>query len=123
MDIHTLDKNIASKVRSEVNCAMTKVKTRVQDAVSTAIESLVILKVELAMKSANASSERNLNGNVLEPDHKDFPGNIDGLQMMASSRINSDTKINETRGNITVEEANFFVNEKNHARQTHTYHI
>ena len=54
--MHTLEQNIVSKVRTEVDKVMTAVKTRVQDAVLTAIESLVFLRVELAMKSANASS-------------------------------------------------------------------
>ena len=68
---------------------MTMVETTVQDAVLTAIEKLVIPRVELAMKSANASSGRIINGDVLEPDQKDFIGNIKGLQMTASSRINT----------------------------------
>ena len=56
VDVHTVVKNIVSKVRNEVDNVMTSVKTRVQDAVLTAIENLVIPRVELAMKSANAPS-------------------------------------------------------------------
>ena len=37
---HTLEENIVSKVRSELNKKMAKVETRFQDAVSTAIEKL-----------------------------------------------------------------------------------
>ena len=55
VDMHTLEKNIVSKVRSEVNSVMTTVETRVQDAVLTAIENLLIPRVEVAMKSINAS--------------------------------------------------------------------
>ena len=107
VDVLTLEENIVSKVRSEEDNVMTSVETRVQDVVLTAIENLVIPKVELAMKSANAHPERSFDGNVLEPDQKDFLGNIEGLQMTGSGRINSDTDLNridETRGNITVEE-------------------
>ena len=45
--------------------------------------------------------------------------------MTASSRINSHTDLNridETRGNITVEEGDLLVNEKNIDRQTHAHH-
>ena len=72
VDVHTVEENIASKVRSDLDCVMTSVETRVQDALLTAIEYLVIPRVELAMKSANAFSERSVDGNVLEPDQRDF---------------------------------------------------
>ena len=77
------------------------------------------------MKLANASSGRSVNDNVLEPDQRDFSGNIEGLQMMASRRINSRTDLNridETPGNFTVEEGDLLVNERNIDRQTHIHH-
>ena len=51
--MHTLEENFVSKVRSQVDKVMTSVGTRVKYAVLTAIEILVIPRVELAMKSAN----------------------------------------------------------------------
>ena len=45
--------------------------------------------------------------------------------MNASSRMNSHTNLNgigETHGNITVEEGDLMVNEKNFDRQTHAHH-
>ena len=85
---------------------MTSVETRVQDAVLTAIENLLITRVELSMKSANVPSGQSVDGNVLEPDHREFLGNFEGLRLTASSRINSHTdlkRIDKTRGDITVE--------------------
>ena len=116
VDVHTIEENSVSKVRSEVANVLTSVETRVQDAVLTAIEILVIPRVELAMKSANAPSERNVDGIVLEPDQRDFLGKIESLRKTASSRINiyTDLKgIDKTRGNNVVEEGDFLVNEKN----------
>ena len=55
-----------------------------------------------------------------------FLGNIEGLQMIASSRINLRTDLNwfdETCSNITVEEGDLSVNERNFDQQTHTHHI
>ena len=64
VDMYTLEENIVSKVRSEVDSVMTTVKTRVQDAVLTVIENLVIPRVELAMKSVTGSSGGIVDGNV-----------------------------------------------------------
>ena len=124
--MHIFEENIVSKVRSEVDCVMTKVENRVQDEVLTVIEILVIPRVELAMKSANVSSGRSVDGNVLELDQRDFLGYIEGLQMTPSSRINSRTglnRINETRGGVAAEGGDLLVNERNIDRQTHTHHI
>ena len=89
VDMHTLEQNIASEVRSEIDSVMTPVETWIQHAVLTAKVSLLILRVPLAMKLANASSARRLDCNFLEPDHRDFSGSIEGLQMTASIKINS----------------------------------
>ena len=56
---------------------MTSVATIVQKAVLTAKEKLKILRVELAVKSANAPSQRNFDGNVFATDQRDFFGNIE----------------------------------------------
>ena len=85
----------------------------------------MIPRVELAMKSANASSGRSVDGNVMEPDRRDFSGQVEGLQINATSKIRSRTdssRINETRGNITVEEGDLMVKEKNIDRQPQTHH-
>ena len=123
VDVHTLEKNIVNKVRSEVDSVMTTVETRVQDAVMTAMENLVIPTVEFAMKSANALSGNGIGSVVLDPDQRDFSVNIEGLQMTASSRINSQTnsnRIGETRDNITVEGSDLLVNKRNFDQQTHS---
>ena len=61
---------------------------------------------------------------MLDPDQRDFSGNIKGPQITASSRINSHTdlnKIDETRDNITREGGDLLVNERSIARQTQTH--
>ena len=58
VDMHTLEKDTISKVLSEVDIMMTAVETRVQDAVLTAKENLLIPRVEAAMMSIIASSGR-----------------------------------------------------------------
>ena len=68
---------------------MTSVENTVQDVVLTAIESLVIRRMELAMKSANAQSEPSVDGTVFEPDWRDFSGDVEGLRMTTYKGINS----------------------------------
>ena len=85
----------------------------------------MIHRVELTMRSANSSSGRSFDGNVLEPGQRDFAGNIDGLQMTASSGMNSHrdlNRIDETRGITTVEAGGLLVNERNIGRETPTHH-
>ena len=81
--------------------------------------------MELAVKSAKAYSGRRVDGNVLEPERRFFSGNVEGLQMTASSRIQSRTDlkgVDETRGNVTVEEGDLVLNERNSDRQLYTHH-
>ena len=71
------------------------------------------------MKSANASSGSGVDSLVRDLDRRDFPGNIEALQMTASNRINSHTDLNrndETRGSFTVEGGIFSVKERNFDR-------
>ena len=80
---------------------------------------------ELATKSVSASTDRGVGSFVLDPDQRDFSGNIEGLQLTVSSRKDSYTvlsRIDETRGYITVEGGDLLVNDRNFERKTHTRH-
>ena len=74
LDMHSLEKNIVNKKRSKLDSVTTVLETRVKDAVLTVIENLVIPRVELAMKSLNASSGHWVGSVVLDPDQKEFSG-------------------------------------------------
>ena len=84
--VPTLEEVIVSKVQSEVEIVMTSVKIRDQDAVLTAIETLVNPSIELAMNTTNAPSERSVDGNVLELDQREFLDEIEGFRETASER-------------------------------------
>ena len=104
----------------------TSVETGVQDAILTAIRSLVIPRVELGMKSANAPSGQPVDGDVLKPDQRDFLSNIGGLWTTVSSKTNSYTdlrRLEETHLNITEEKDDLLVNEKNIDGQTYAHHM
>ena len=118
-------RKICFQIRGEVDNVMTRIEARFQDAVLTAIEKSFIPRMELVLNSANASTGRSIDNNVLETDQRDLSGIIQGLQMTAPRRIKSRTDLNridETRGSITVNEGDFLVNENCFDRQTHTHH-
>ena len=97
-----------------MDSGMTMVKTRVQDAILTAVENFVIPRVELTMKSVNTSSGRQVDSVLLAPDRRDFSGSIECHQMTTQSRVNSDTdsnRIDETR-DITVQGDDSLINEQ-----------
>ena len=99
--MHTVENNVVKKVRSELDSVMKTVDTTVQDAMLTAIESLVNPRVERARKSINAATERGVSGVVLDLDQRDFSEHIEGLQKTAANRMNSHIDLNkfeETRG-------------------------
>ena len=88
------------------------------------MENLVIPRVELAMKSFNGSSGQDMDNVVPDRNQRVLPGNIQGLQMTALSRMNSNidlNKIDETCGNITVEVGDLPVSVKNFDRHTNTH--
>ena len=127
MDMHTLEKIIVEKEGSESGSLMTLFENRVQDAVfavMTAVEDLLLPRVELLMISVNAFSGRDADSLVPDPDQRDFSANIEGLQMTASTRINTDlNQIDETRrSSIVVERGDSLVKEKNFDRQAHSHH-
>ena len=80
-------------MRCEVYIVVARVDTRELDAVMSAMDDFVIPLVELAMRSANTSSEQNLRSVVLDTDYRDSSGITDALQLTASGRMNSNTNI------------------------------
>ena len=110
VDMRTLERIISEKVRSELESAVATVKTRVHQAISPAVDNSVIPRMEHALKSVGVFSAPNPKSVVLDSDHTGSSYDKIRLQMTASSRFNSNGNLNEmdeTRGNITVEEAIF----------------
>ena len=115
---------ISDKVRCELDNAVPTVGTRVHYVILSPMDNLVFHRVELEIRSSNASSTCNPSSAVLDPDQRDFSVNGDGLQMTGSSRFNSKTildELGETCGNNTVEAGDLSVCERNFGRQTHTH--
>ena len=67
MYTQAIERNISDRVHGEVDNVVAEDETRVHDAFLTAVESLVVPRVEVAMKSINASSGRDPESVVLDP--------------------------------------------------------
>ena len=120
VDVQTFESSITERVCSDVDNIVATNDSRIY----CTMDSLVITRVA-PMKSVNASSGRHPGNVMIDPDQRKFSGNIEGLHMTASSRLNSSIDLNtidKTRGSITVEVEYFSVNERNFYRQSHTHH-
>ena len=74
-DLQKFERSITNMVRSEVDSTVAMAETRVYDTILAVMDSSVILGVELAMKSINASSGRDRGSVPLDPDQINFSGN------------------------------------------------
>ena len=70
------------------------VYARIHDAILAAMDNLVIPRVELATNSLNVSFVRDPGFILLDPYQRSFSGNVEGLQMTASTTLNSNTDLN-----------------------------
>ena len=67
-----IEKNIADKIRKEVDGALMSVENRVHDAMLTAMDNVVIPRIEMAVRSITESSGRGPNSTVRNSDQRDF---------------------------------------------------
>ena len=85
-DMQTLEKIISDMVRSEVENVVVAVDTRVNEVILSAMGILFVPRMELAMRSIGISLATNLSTVVLDPDHRYFSGDKNGLQITASGK-------------------------------------
>ena len=79
--METFEKSITGKVHSEADSLVATVETRVHDAFLAAMDSLVIPRVQLALKLVNVSSRWDPGSFGLDPDQRDFSGYVESLQI------------------------------------------
>ena len=85
------------QTRNAVNYVLhrqARVATRVRDANLAAMYKLVIPRVAVVLRSANAFSVQDPRSVAFDPEQKEGWGNVEGLQMTASSGVNSVTNLN-----------------------------
>ena len=93
--MHIFERNIANKITSQADGLFTTIKTKVQEAIVTAMENMASPRVEVATKSVNAHSGRDVDTVVQDPYHKHFSRKIASLQMTDLCQKRSNTDLNE----------------------------
>ena len=79
VDIHSLEKSITDKARSELANASARVGTRVRDAILASMYKLVTPRVEVVLRSAIEFPVQDLTTVVFDPKRKEVWGNVEGL--------------------------------------------
>ena len=124
LSVETLERCFNGRIDREMSNIVETVEDRIQNAILTAIEIIVAPKIELAIRSINASSGRDANSLSANSERRERVG-INASFENASK--NNDTKdasnVNdETRQNIPDEVSELSVPETCFDRQPHTHH-
>ena len=124
MNVKTLERCFSERIDREMINIVNTVEDRIQNAILTAIEIIVAPKIELAIRSINASSGQDVTSASATSERREYIGSIVPFEN-ASENNNTlgVTKVNdETRHNIPDEVSELSVPETHFDRQAHTHH-
>ena len=125
MSVKTLERCFNERVDREMSNIIDTVEDRIQNAILTAIENIVAPKIELAIRSINASSGRDATSVSADSERR---GRVGINASFENASENNDTldvsNVNdETRHNIPDEVSELSVPETHFDRQAHTHHM
>ena len=125
MNVKTLERCFNERIDRKMSKIVDTVEDRIQNAILTAIIHMVAPKVELAIRSINASSGRDATSVSANSERREHVG-VDTFFENASGNIDtlgvSDVN-DETRHNIPDEVSELSVPETHFDQQTHTHHM
>ena len=125
MNVKTLERCFNERIDREMSNIVDTVEDRIQNAILTAIENIVAPKIELAIRSINASSGRDVTSVTANSERGERVG-INASFENASENNNTLRVPNvsdETRLNIPDEVSELSVPETRFERQPHTHHM
>ena len=125
MNVKTLERRFNERIDREMSNIVDTVEDRIQNAILTAIENIVAPKIELAIRSINASSGRDVTSVTANSERGERVG-INASFENASENNNTLRVPNvsdETRLNIPGEVGELSVPETRFDRQPHTPHM
>ena len=98
--------NIDDKIRKAVDNAVSTVEKCMHDAILTAMDAVVILRVEMAIRSFTGSSGQGPSSVVQKPDRRDFTSKSENTPFIsASSRLG--LNVDQDRNDQTCNVVNF----------------
>ena len=125
MNVKTLERRFNERIDREMSNIVDTVEDRIQNAILTAIENIVTPKIELAIRSTNASSGRDVTSVIANSERGERVG-INASFENASENNNTlrvPSVSDETRLNIPDEVGELSVPETRFDRQPHTLHM
>ena len=124
VNVKTWERCFSERIDREMSNIVDTVEDRIQNAILTAIDNIVAPKIELAIRSINASSGRDVTSVSVNSERGEQLG-IKAPFENASGNNNILHVLNvndETRHGIPDEVSELSVPETNFDRQTHTHH-
>ena len=124
MSVKTLEKCFNERIDREMNNIVDTVEDRIQNAILTAIENIVTPKFELAIRSINASSGRDVTSVSANSERRERVGINASFENPSRNNDTLDVSNanDETRHNIPDEISELSVSETHFDRQAHTHH-
>ena len=123
-NVKTLERCFNESIDREMSTIVDTVEDRIQNANLTAIDNIVAPKIELAIRSINASSGRDATSLTANSERVEHVGIITSFENASrNNKIRHVSNVNdETRHNIPDEVSELSVPETHFDRQTHTHH-
>ena len=122
VNVKTLERCFNERIYREKNNIIDTVQDKIENAILTAIDNIVASKIELAIRSVNASSGRDVISVIANSDRGEHAG-INAFFEIASENNNICNGNDETRNNIPNKISELSVPETHFDRQTHTHHM
>ena len=124
MSMKTLERCFNELIDREMNNIVDTVEDRIQNAILTAIETIVTPKIELAIRSINAYSGRDATSVCADSERKERVGINASFENASKNNDTLDvSNVNdETRHNIPDEVSELLTPETHFDRQSHTHH-
>ena len=125
MDVKTMERCFNERIDREMSNIVDTVEDRIQNAILTAIENIVAPKIELAIRSINASSGRDATSVPANSERRERVGINASFENASKNKDTLDvSNVNdETRHNILDEVSELSVPITHFDRQTHTHHM
>ena len=124
-NVKTWERCFNERINKETNNIVDTVEDRIQNAISTAFDNIVAPRIELAIRSLNASSGRDATSVAANSARGEHVGiNTSFESASGNNNVQQVTNGNdETRNNILDEASELSVPETRFDRQTHTHHM
>ena len=121
VNVRTLERCFNERIDRKMSNIVDTVEDRIQNAILTAIDNIVAPKIELAIRSINASSGRDATSVPANSERREHVG-INASFENASENNYVRNGNDETRNNIPSEVSELSVPETHFDRQAHTHH-